>query len=261
MSRIDSLYYGGSFFAKDTLFHPEQPIERFGMAGDPVPYSIAGDDLITSLLLGCFLLALIAYSKSQNFILRQIKDFFKIPNRDRKTVLTETANELWFQIFLVVQTCLMIAILWLYVIRETIGTTFSLEPYQMVGLFTLTIVLYFLLKTALYSIVNWVFFSRPQNEQWLKSFLFLISAEGALFFPVVMLVTYFDLSIHTTMVYVTIIIIVIKILLFYKQYIIFFRENIFVLQSFLYLCALEIVPLCSLYGVLRIMSGLLRINY
>ena len=43
------LYYGESFFSKDSLYHPELSECPRGVAGDPIPYNIANDNLITSL--------------------------------------------------------------------------------------------------------------------------------------------------------------------------------------------------------------------
>ena len=43
-------YYREGFFSKDTLFHPELPGGRYGVAGEPVPYSVHGDSFITTLL-------------------------------------------------------------------------------------------------------------------------------------------------------------------------------------------------------------------
>lgn len=61
-------YYRESFFSKDSLFHPELRGGRLGVVGDPVPYTVAGDNFITSLLLLCFVLACIAFSKSKHFV-------------------------------------------------------------------------------------------------------------------------------------------------------------------------------------------------
>lgn len=258
---LDTAYVGKSFFANDTLFHPELPAGQFGVAGEPVPYSVGSDDIITSLLLGCMLIAVIAYSKSHHFMLRQTKEFFKIADRDRNTVATETGNEVWLQLLLILQTCVLGGVLWLWACYEFVGRTFTVEPWQMVIVFSLVLATYFFIKTILYSIVNWVFFSWSQNTRWLKSFLFLAAVEGVLLLPVVLLVAYFDISVKNAMLGVAIIVIFIKILLFYKSHTIFFKENVFVIQSFLYLCTIEIVPLGLLYAILRIVSGFLRINY
>ena len=51
-------YYRESYFSGDTLFHPELPGGRQGVTGTPIPYTIAHDNFITSLLLGCFIIAM-----------------------------------------------------------------------------------------------------------------------------------------------------------------------------------------------------------
>ena len=86
-------YYRESFFSKDSLFHPELTGGRLGVAGDPVPYSVASDNLVTGLLLGTFILAMLALAKSREFIIRQAKNFFYV-QRANTTEITETSGEL-----------------------------------------------------------------------------------------------------------------------------------------------------------------------
>lgn len=253
-------YYRESFFSKDSLFHPELSGGRLGVAGDPVPYTIAGDNLITGLLLGCFVLAMISLAKASNFIVRQAKNFFYV-QRANTTEITETSGEFWTQFFLVVQTSLLFSIIFFFYFRTFISDTFVIEQYQIIGIFTATILGYFLLKMGLYWMVGSVFFDREKIEQWSKAFLFLFSAEGVLLFPLVMLLSYFNLSIQSAIIYTAIVIIFVKILSFYKSFLIFFQKKEFFLQIILYLCALEIVPLAILWGVLVLINSFLKVNY
>lgn len=121
--------------------------------------------------------------------------------------------------------------------------------------------LYFGVKALLYAVVNWIFFDRKKNEQWNKSMLFLSSIEGIALFPMVMLSVYFNLSLQTTVVYTAIVVILVKLLAFYKSYLIFFRKTSVFVQSFLYFCALELMPLGSLWGVLVLTDYYLKINF
>lgn len=253
-------YYRESFFSKDSLFHPELSGGRYGVAGDPVPYSIASDNLITGLLLGCFILAMISFSRSIQFIIRQAKNFFYVP-RANTSSFNETTGELWVQMFLVLQTCLLFSLIYFFYMRTYIADTFTVEHYQIIGIFAGVIAAYFLLKAVAYYIVGWVFFDGKKIGQWMKVYLFLISIEGILLFPVVMLLAYFDLSMKNAVVYVAIVIFLAKILSFYKSYIIFFRRNGIFLQNFLYFCALEVIPLASLWGVLVILNSFLKVNF
>lgn len=253
-------YYRESFFSKDSLFHPELSGGRYGVAGDPVPYSIAGDNLITALLLGCFVLAMLSFSKSMQFIIRQAKNFFRVP-RANATTITETSGELWVQLFLVVQTCLLFSLIYFFYTRTYIADTFTIEQYQIIGIYTAVMAAYFLVKVVAYWIAGWVFFDRKKIEQWMKSYLFLISIEGVLLFPLVMLLAYFDISMDNAVIYVGIVVVLGKILSFYKSYIIFFRQNGVFLQNILYFCALEMTPLASLWGVLVLINSFLKVNF
>ena len=54
----------------------------------------------------------------------------------------------------------------------------------------------------------------------------------------------------------------VKILTFYKSYIIFFAQNGLYLQNILYFCALEMVPLVSLWsGLAVIVNHKLKVNF
>ncbi len=254
------MYYSHSLVQKDSIYLPERAVYRQGVAGDPVPYTIAGDNLITSILLGCFIFAAIAISKSGNFLQRQIKNFFHV-QREGTTVITETGSELRFQFFLVVQTSLLFALVFFLYTRTFTGASSVLPNYQIIGIFTGVFIVYFLLKMMLYGIVNWVFFDRKKNEQWSKAFLFLMSTEGLAIFPLVMLLAYFNFSIHSATIYVGTVVVLFKILTFYKAYLIFFRRNQGFLQSFLYFCALELMFLTGLWGLLMLVDNYLQIKF
>ena len=251
------MYYSRSLVQPDSIYRPEYTSNRPGVAGDPVPYTIAGDSLTTSILLACFILATIALAKSGHFPQRQLKNFFRV-QREGTTVITETSAELRFQFFLVAQTCLLAAIIVFFFSQSFVGESFAIAHYQIIALFTGEFAAYLIAKALLYTIVNWVFFDKKKNEQWMKSVLVLTSAEGILFFPAVLLLAYFNLSIAGMAIYSFFVVIICKILAFYKSYIIFFKRTVSIVQSFLYFCALEIMPLGILWGVLAMTDNYLK---
>ncbi len=254
-------YYKQNFFSADSMWHPELNGGRYGVAGDPVPYTISGDSTITALLLSCFILALVAFSKSKNFILRQAKQFFRV-QRSGTTEMTETTNEFRFQFFLTAQTCLLLSLVTFFFAQECNSDTFLVSSqYQLIAMFFGVFVGYLLLKTLLYTIVNWIFFSGRQNSQWMKSFLFTSSVEGVVMFPVVVSQAYFGLSLKNTIIYVATVIILSRLLSLYKCFLIFFRQKGVYLQIILYFCALEIMPLLALCGVLSILINYLNVNF
>lgn len=254
-------YYREGFFSKDTLFHPELPGGRYGLSGDPVPYAVHNDNVITSLLLACFLLSLVALAGARHFMVRQIKRFFFLPH-EGTTELTETVTEVRLQMFLAFLSSLLIAILFYFYTIHFVGDTFILKSqYYLIAVYLGMIMGYFLLKMLVYSIVNGAFFGSKRNKQWVKSMLFIISIEGLLLFPVVLLLAYYNLSIQNAAIYFVIVLIFVKILTFYKCFVIFFRQNVFCLQIFLYFCALEIVPLLTSWGTLVFVANSLKINF
>ena len=254
-------YYREGFFSKDSMFHPELQGGRYGVAGDPVPYSVRNDNIITSLLLACFIFAVIAFANARRFIIRQAKDIIYLPH-EGTTEFTETSNEFRFQLVLVLITSLIIAILFFFYTLRYIGETFVLRSqYTLITIFLGITVGYFLLKVALYSFVNQVFFDSKRNQQWIKALLFIISIEGVLFFPALIFGAYFELDINKVITYVIIAVVIVKLLTIYKCYIIFFRRNVVHLQIILYFCTLEMIPLLAFWGVLVITANYLKINF
>lgn len=253
-------YYREGFFSRDTLFHPELDGGRYGVAGDPVPQTMRADNVVTIVLLACFIIAITAISRSRRFIARQAKNFFYAPRGDGAN-LTETSGEVRFQAFLVLQTCLLFSLLQYSYTINYIGTTFVLDsPYQLMAIYLGFFVACFIVRGLLYTAVNATFFGMRRHLLWLKSLLFITSVEGVMLFPVVLLMVYFDLSPRSVTYCVLFILIIVKILTFYKCYIIFFKRFNGFLQIILYFCALEIAPLATLWGALVITGNYLKIN-
>lgn len=254
-------YYKESYFSKDTLFHPELPGGRYGVPGDPIPYSVHNDDIITSLLLACFIFSVIAFANARKFIVRQTKRFFYVP-LEGTTEESETAYEVYFQLLLVFISSLLISLLFYFYTLNSIGDTFVLRSqYTLISIFLGITLVYFFIKMVLYAMVNLVFFDSKRNQQWIKSLLFIISVEGLLLYPAVLLGAYFELDIHLVAFYVILSLIIVKLLTIYKSYIIFFRGNVVRLQIILYFCTLEIVPMLAFWGVLVLTANSLKINF
>lgn len=254
-------YYRESYFTDKPFFDPNLFGGRIGVAGDPVPYSIARDNVITLLLLFCFCIALIAYAKSRRFILRQAKEFFRPPVSENMTSVTETSDELRFQFFLVLQSSLLLGLVCFFYTQLYVTDTFQIDQYQVIGVFALAVLGYMLVKTLLYWFTGWVFFERRNNEFWLKSYLFFLAMEGVCLFPVVMLQAYFRMPVQTTLISTIAIVVLFKLLALYKAYIIFFRKRGGILQNFLYFCTLELTPLVALIGILTMIANCLKVNF
>jgi hypothetical protein len=203
----------------------------------------------------------IAFGNVPQFIRRQVKYFFSAPT---ETVVeeSETVNELYFQLLLVFITSLLIALLFYFYTLNFIGNTFVLRSqYTLISIYLGITIAYFLLKMGYYAMVNLVFFGSKKNKQWIKTWLFIVSVEGVLFFPAVLLGGYFEMDVNWMAFYVILSCIIVKLLTIYKVYMIFFRRNVVRLQIFLYFCTLEIVPLLTFWGALVLTANSLKINF
>lgn len=253
-------YYREHFFSDNTYFHPELDGGRFGVAGDPIPYTTKNDNIITSMLLVCFVMTLVAFSFSRSFLLRQAKNFFYIPKTEY--TITETSTEIKAQFFFLLQTCLLMALLYFFYIRTYTANTFILsDEYLLVAILAGIFLGYFFLKFLVYAYVNLVFFTPKRNGLFFRTLLVLHSFEGILLFPIVALLTFFDIPAQTVVYYTIFVVILVKILTFYKSFVIFFRQNGLYLQIILYFCALEIIPLFALWGGLAVIANALKINF
>ena len=252
-------YYRETFFAKDTLLHPELTGGRFGVAGDPVPYTVRGDDAITSMLLVCFLAAVVVFAHSRQFILHQLKDFFYIRHGEHSSSETPATR---FLVFLNLLTSLLLAITYYFYITSYVADTFVLDtPYELIAIFFGLFVAYFFCKAIVFQLVNAVFFESKKNIQWLGAFIFITALEGIALFPVVILQVYFNLPMQSVVYYFIFILVLAKILTFYKSWLIFFRQIDVFLQIILYFCALEIIPMLSFWGVLVMVTDELKVNF
>ena len=241
-------YYREGFFSKDTLLHSELPGGLSGVPGAPVPYSIHNDSVITSILLGFFILVVWSFSYTHEFIIHQIKNFFYIPH-ETTSGMSETGTELRIHVFMVVLSSLLLSLLYYFYTIHFIGETFVLQSqYHLIAVYLVLMIIYFLAKGLLYTV-------------WLKTKLFISSMEGIVLFPAVLLQAYFDISEKNVIIYFVFVLIIVKILTFFKCYVVFFRRNVVKLQIILYFCALEMVPLLAFWGALDYVANSLKINF
>jgi len=253
-------YYREHFFQNSALLKEELGSGRLGVAGDPIPYNAGNDNVIASMLLVSTMLSLIFFAQIQRLWLHYAKDFFNPAKQ--KTNFTESASVIRLEFFYVIQTALLLALVQFFYVQTYVANTFILDDEKMlIAIYWLIIMAYFAVKAVLYSWVNKVFFPGKKNEQWLKCLLFLISFEGLLLWPVVVTYAFFDISLQGVIIYTIFVVIIVKILTFYKGFVIFFKQNVLNVQIFLYFCALEIIPLLTLWGGLAVITNALQIIF
>ena len=236
----------------DTTYEAYVSEESHGVYGIPSSVDIAGSDIVTSLVLLCLLVTLTIFSVAKNYIIIQTKKFFgKITERGSFTA--ETINEVKLNIYFVIQTCLIFSITtyifatsFLDLSRLKIPSAYII-PAAAAGFFV-----YFLCKYILYIITDCVF--RDDNKirrQHTDDMCYMITMQGLLLLPVLLLTVTTGTDMHTLVIYVAAVIVFAKLIAFYKAFCTFSRHYKMFLQIILYFCALEMIPLMSLCGILE----------
>ena len=232
------LYYKETFFAKDSLLHPEVSGEALGVAGAPIPYQVRNDDVITGLLLVCLVAMLLTLANYKKLIGQ------------------------WFKVLLTLQTSLLISIVVYFYTKGYLADTFIIgSEYQLIFIFFAILIVYFFAKGLLYSLVNNVFFDSKRNGQFQDTLLTVSASQAVVLLPVVLLLVYFGLSLENVLYYFAFVVVLGKIWVFYRCYVIFFRQKDFFLQIILYFCALEVVPLATIVGFWMILVDFLKVNF
>lgn len=253
-------YYEESPFKGSPWFHPEVVYKPRGVVGEPLPYVVSRDNVITGTLLLCFVIAAVSVAFSRDFILRHLHNFFYVPRSEAEVV--ETGNEIRFQLFLCLQSSLLLAIVFYLYVRYTGGEQPMMDSQVLpIAAFTFVNVAYLVVKWGIYQVVNLTFFDKRSIGQWERQRLFFTSSEGVLLFPVILVQIYCGLPLVVTLIYALFIVILVKILTFYKAKTIFFKENADFMQNILYFCALELMPLGALWGILNIVQHYLKVNF
>ena len=244
----------------DSLF-VDHGTRHIGTQSADVPYNAGSDHLISASLIIGLLLAIPALSTSMGFIERQVKNFFYAENV-RTTSTPDTNAELRNQTLLVAFTCLILGVAYYCYALFWDNSQYDVASnHQLVGIYIMAFLGYFLFKALLYQFVNWIFFDKKKIEQWNKSILFLTAMEGLVAAPAVLLFVFGNLSMSACLIIVATVAFLIKICTFYKCYIIFFQRFGAFLQIFLYFCALELIPMVGLVELLETLNNNLKINF
>lgn len=227
------------------MFHlySGMPTQPTGLAGDPVDYQFRKDDVVTSIILLSFFIMVWVIASSWQFVRSQLRDFFI--TRERPNLFAEREDTvLRGRSFLVVQTCFLISLLFFTMTREYLPEVFAqLSPYVTLALATLVSSVYYVAKIAIYNIVNHTFFSPTKCRQWSDIYFVSILVTGCALLPVVLAVVFFDMPFEHTALACILLLGVIKSLLLYKCFRIFFSSLLGCVHLILYFCALEIIPL------------------
>lgn len=222
--------------------------------GIPLPYSLRTDDCIALLLFGCFFLSSFILSRNRNLLFQLMKDF--LLHRARTSIfITSTASDMRYMFLLTLQTCVLGGLCIFNHFNHTQPELIHhLHPGILLSIYIATCILYLMAKWLIYSFLGWIFFDESTTSFWLESYSTLLYHLGFALFPFCLSIVYFDLSPHSAVIIGLILVILAKILMFYKWIRLFCHDLHGSLLLILYFCALEIIPCLVLY------QGMVQLN-
>ena len=231
-----------------------------GMKGEPMPYLLRSDWMITGILFLCLIVISYIASKGKKHLQRQLKSIFN--TRERASFFDEvTSSDIRYTFALIMNTCVMLGIcVYYYSVQHTPQLLDMSSHFVLLSLFILSGFLYMILKWGIYKTINWVFFEKYRNLSWIDSYFNVIVWLGLILLPVILLTVYFDLTIRISLFFMAFAIILAKILLFWKCFNNFFNKIHGFFHLILYFCALEILPDLILWKGIMISCNKLILN-
>jgi len=231
-----------------------------GMSGEPLPYLLHTDWMVTTLLLICILLTTIAFAKEKKYLLNRLKS--SIASRERASMFDEaTTTDVRYTFLLVLHSCILLGLCIYHYYTQAMPALLekTVHIYLLGGAILLVFFL-FIIKCALYGFINWTFFQKVKNSAWMTSFFNLFIWLGILLLPVILVIIYFDISSQISLYLIGFLIIFAKISLFWKCFSNFFEKIHGAFHLILYFCALEILPDLIFWKGIELLNNNLILN-
>ena len=212
------------------------------MPGEPIPYLLRSDWMMTTIMFFCILLVSFVFSRGNKNLQKQLKSLFYYRERNNlfDKVTTEDANS---SFLLVLNTCIMLSFCAYHYLSQNQPLLIEKVPHEwLLGGYTLSVSIFICLKSILYQFINWIFFQKVKNSLWITSFFNIFIWLGILMLPVILVTVYFDISSQISLYMIGFLIIFAKLSLFWICFSNFFEKIHGAFHLILYFCALEILP-------------------
>ena len=254
------LYSG--FFSDNPFIHNELPNRLFGITANPLPYDLWRDDLVGITLVLCTILLIYAFNNTRLQLKQQTRDFMAQPREHSGLFAVETSIESQSRMLMVVVLSVMGAVAMMAYSQGRFNISqHIISPHLLLSIYFVSFLLMFIVRRVTTNYVNWIFFPKSQQKIWKDTTSYLISIEALAFYPFLLIFVYFGLPFEKSITIFLFILLIIKILLTFKTFRIFFPKSYCLFHLFAYLCALEIMPLLALWKLLAIVTEILIVKY
>ena len=216
-------------------------------AGDPLPFRMASDNYVGSILLVCFCIIALLVAHAQHYLALSVKEFFN--DRQRENMFNDSSDgKVRGSFFFSLALSISLGVLFLDYQQLRMPEIFhEVSPYMVLGVNVAGCVIGYGVRTLLYAFVNMIFFDRDQNAKWMESYGLLTIAASIFIVPLALLVVFYELDFSEWQILFSLSVGLIEIFLIFKTYRVFFEGLLGVLRLILYLCALEFLPLLCMW--------------
>ena len=211
-----------------------------GIQGEPMPYKMESDEGIVGSLLLSFVLILFALQHGSHSVVLYLKEAVTL--RRHTSSFEENISATSISSAALCLSTILSSGVCFYRNNPLLYRVEEVNPLLVLLVYTLGMAILIVGKFLLYKFVNWVFFSGRKNELWSQNYWGLIAASGVILFPSVLYAVFLDSEIRISDYLFIMILLIFKILLFYKLIGNFFKHFYGILHLILYFCALEIIP-------------------
>ena len=229
--------------------------------GIPLPYLPSNDDWVAITLVVCFLLSSYVLSRSRKFLLQLLKEF--VLHRERISLFAiATASDMRYLLLLIGQTCILSGIcLHCHFCSQHPELPLRVPSYLLLALYGGSVLLYVVCKWLLYTWTGWIFFDRQRRSLWIESYSTLLYYAGFTLFPFLLLLLYSCAGYANALPIGIALLVLLKILTFYKWFKLFCSNLHGCSLLFLYFCTLEIVPCLVCFKGMGELTDYLIINF
>ena len=250
-----------SYFATDSLYHVELPYRHFGYTPSPAPFQLRHDGWSGLVLLLCFFLAanlVLRLRKRLPELLRGV--FFPFPGKTDDPLVDDPLrfSTRLVAVFLLSLSAAMVT--FTYTQRDIGYYLFAETPYILFGAFLILWLSYFLVKRLASNFVNWIFFRREKIFTFQRAYTFFYATGALLFLVWAVVVVYLPIPLKEMLLVTLGLVFLVKILILFKTYQLFFPKLYGTLHLIVYFCTLELMPLLVLVQFLAYAGWLLEIK-
>lgn len=210
--------------------------------GIPVETFLYNDDSLIVILLACFFVLSSVLSDGDNFLGSILKSFF-IPRADSHQI-SRRLRSVYMRIGMIFVSFISLALLLSVYTSRMTGVVL---PDMKMILFSLALLIgLYVVKQVLFWLVNWTFWGNQHAVLWHDSYSNWIVLLGIPLYLCALLSVFMDWSIDAIVWVSAISLVLAEFALFFRAFHIFFGKRYGVLQLFVYLCTLELMPLLFL---------------